>query len=83
MQGLLSALVEMACGDESLGIVDLDWNKIKANYPDNKGIAKRRWDVVLKAVSQLAEETDDPSEMALRSRFTRAQCKRALEELQR
>lgn len=81
-QGLLSALVLMANGDsEELGIIDLDWDAIRKRYPNQKNIQKRSWSAVLKAVKVLLEETDDPEEMAMRSRFTLAQCKRAIKEL--
>lgn len=81
MQGLLSALVEMACGEDELGIIDLDWDAIKKKYPNNKTIAKKRWAIVVECVRALMEDTDDPSEMAARSRFTRAQCERAMKEI--
>lgn len=80
-QGLLSALVLMANGDSELGIIDLDWEEIRKRYPNQKNMQKRSWDAVLKAVRTLMEETDDPEEMAMRSRFTLAQCKRAVKEL--
>lgn len=80
-QGLLSALVLMANGDSELGIIDLDWDEIRKRYPNQKNMQKRSWDAVLKAVRTLMEETDDPEEMAMRSRFTLAQCKRAVKEL--
>ena len=81
-QGLLSALVDMANGDTEMGIIDLDWDAIKKKYPNQKGIQRRSWDAVVKAVRVLMEETDDPVEMALRSRFTIAQCERALREIE-
>lgn len=80
-QGLLSALVLMANGDSQLGIIDLDWEAIRQRYPNQKMIQRKSWDAVLKAVKTLMEETDDPAEMAMRSRFTLAQCERALKEL--
>ena len=80
-QGLLSALVLMANGDSQLGIIDLDWDEIRKRYPNQKTIQRKSWDAVLRAVGAMMEETDDPEEMAMRSRFTLAQCKRALKEL--
>lgn len=80
-QGLLSALVLMANGDSELGIIDLDWDEIRKRYPNQKNLQRRSWDAVLKAVKTLMEETDDPEEMAMRSRFTLAQCQRAVKEL--
>lgn len=80
-QGLLSALVEMACGDDSLGIIDLDWDAIRKKYPNQRQIQKRSWEAVVSAVKQLMEETEDPEQIAMRSRFTLAQVKRAMKEL--
>lgn len=80
-QGLLSALVLMANGDSELGIIDLDWEEIRTRYPNQKRIRKNSWSAVVKAVKTLREETDDPEEIAMRSRFTLAQVKRAMEEL--
>lgn len=80
-QGLLSALVLMANGDVNLGIIDLDWDEIRRRYPNQKAIQKKSWDAVTTAVRALMEETDDPEEMAMRSRFTKAQCERAIREI--
>lgn len=80
-QGLLSALVDMAAGDAEMGIIDLDWKAIQKKYPNQKNIQRRSWDAVVKAVKVLMEETDNPVEMALRSRFTIAQCERAIREI--
>lgn len=80
-QGLLSALVLMVNGDSELGIIDLDWDAIRKRYPNQKTIQRKSWAAVLSAVGVLMEETDDPAEMAMRSRFTLAQCERAVREL--
>lgn len=82
-QGLLSAMVLMANGDgEKYGIVDLDWEAIRKDFPNSKARQKRSWDAVIEAVKTLMEDTDDPEQMAMRSRFTVAQCKRAIKEIQ-
>lgn len=80
-QGLLSALVMMANGDSEMGIVDLDWDEIRKRYPNQKKIRRNSWEAVVKAVKMLMSETDDPEEIAMRSRFTLAQVKRAMEEI--
>lgn len=80
-QGLLTALVLMANGDDEFGIIDIDWDKVRKRYPNAKQARKKSWDAVLAAVRVLMEETDDPEEMAMRSRFTLAQCKRAVKEI--
>ena len=81
-QGLLSALVMMASGDAQYGIMDIDWEKLRKDYPNMKKIQKKSWAAVVSAVKALMEETQDPEEMAMRSRFTLAQITRALEEIQ-
>lgn len=81
-QGLLSALVLMASGEaEELGIIDLDWEKIKAMYPSQKLRQKHSWEAVVKSVRVLMEETKNPEKIAMRSRFTLAQVKRAMREI--
>lgn len=83
MQGLLTALVQMADGKrDDLGIIDLDWNKIRDEYPNLQGKQKRSWDAVTQAVKVLMEEFDTPEEIAMHCRFTIAQVRRAMEELQ-
>ncbi len=80
-QGLLSALVHMACGESDYGIIDLDWEKIQKDFPDLARIQKKSWAAVVQAVETLAEEEDSAEAIAMRSRFTIAQVKRALKEL--
>jgi hypothetical protein len=82
MQGLLSGLVYMANGDTEMGIIDIDWKALQEAFPNNKNRNKRRWDVVVQSVRTLMEETSDPSEIAMRSRWTIGQCKRAVEEIE-
>lgn len=81
-QGLLSALVMMASGDANYGIIDIDWDKLRKDYPSMKKIQKKSWAAVVSAVKTLMNETQDPEEMAMRSRFTLAQITRAIEEIQ-
>lgn len=80
-QGLLSALVYMACGEDDFGIIDLDWAKMRKEFPNSKGIQKKSWDAVLDVVAVLMEETGSAEEIAMRSRFTLKQVQRAMEEL--
>ena len=83
-QGLLSALVYMACGEADYGIIDLDWDKLRKDFPNVKNIQKKSWEAVLDAVCVLLEEDEDstPESIAMRSRFTLKQVQRAMEELQ-
>lgn len=80
-QGLLSALVYMACGEAEYGIIDLDWDKMRKDFPNRKNIAKKSWEAVLDAVCVLMEECDTAEEIAMRSRFTLKQVERAMKEL--
>lgn len=81
-QGLLSALVLMASGEaEELGLIDLDWERIRVVYPSQKLRQKHSWEAVVKAVKVLMQETEDPEKIAMRSRFTLAQVKRAMREI--
>lgn len=82
MQGLVSALVLMADGQHpDFGIIDIDWPTLKRRYPNVSKTRKKSWDAVLLAVEAMMEETQDPEEMAKRSRFTFNQCDRAMKEL--
>lgn len=80
-QGLLTALIMMADGDNSYGIVDIDWEALRENFPTSSEKNKSRWDKLVEAVRQLKRETDDPEEIAMRSRYTIKQVNRALEQL--
>tara|TARA_R100000152_G_C6782307_1_gene219787 strand:- start:22700 stop:23038 length:339 start_codon:yes stop_codon:yes gene_type:complete len=81
-QGLLSALVLMASGEaEELGIIDLDWEMIRTRYPSQKLRQKHSWQALVKSVRVLMEEEADPEKIAMRSRFTLAQVKRAMKEI--
>jgi long-subunit acyl-CoA synthetase (AMP-forming) len=81
-QGLLSALVLMASGEaEELGIIDLDWERMKALYPSQKLRQKHSWQAVVKSVKVLMEEESSAEKIAMRSRFTLAQVKRAMKEI--
>jgi len=81
-QGILSALVMMACGESNYGIIEIDWEKLRKDYPSIKKIQKRSWAAVVLSVKTMMEDTNNPEEMAQRSRFTLAQCERAMKEIQ-
>lgn len=82
MQGLVTALVFMADGQHpDFGIIDIDWKALKRKYPNQEKKRRQSWDAVLLAVEAMMEETDDPAQMAQRSRFTINQCARAMREL--
>ncbi len=80
-QGILSALVMMAAGESNYGIIEIDWVKLRKDFPSVQKIQKRSWKAVLLSVQTLMEETMNPEEMAQRSRFTLAQCERAMKEI--
>lgn len=82
MQGLVTALVFMADGKrDDLGIIDLDWAKIRDEFPNLVNKQKRSWDAVTQAVEVLMEEFDTAEEIAMHCRFTINQVRRAMEEL--
>lgn len=82
-QGLITALVMMAAGKESdLGIIDLDWEKIRKLYPNTASRNRKTWSVVVKAVDALLDEFDTAEEIAMHTRFTIAQVERAMKELE-
>lgn len=82
-QGLLSALVYMACGESEYGNIDLDWDAMRKDFPNRKNIQKKSWEAVLDAVCVLMEEDEDATaeDIAMRSRFTLKQVERAMKEL--
>ena len=81
-QGLVTALVLMADGKEDdLGIIDLDWEKIRKKYPNTASRNRKTWGVVVTAVQTLREEFDTAEEIAMHTRFTIAQVERAMKEL--
>lgn len=81
-QGLLEALVKMANGEaEHLGIIDIDWDRLRRTCPSPRVRQKRSWEKVIRAVDTLMEETTDPVEISRRSRFSIAQVERAMKEL--
>jgi len=81
-QGLLSALVLMAGGQgEELGIIDLDWDQIRKVYPNQKNRQKQSWAALVTSIRGLMGETEDPEKIAMRSRFTLAQVRRAMKEI--
>lgn len=80
--GLLSVLIEIVNGQhEDVGIIDLDWEKVRKMCPNKSNRGKRTWDAVMTAVRELAKDFDTAEEISQHSRFTLAQCRRALEEL--
>lgn len=82
MQGLVGALINMACGDaEHLGIIDIEWRAMRKECPSYRLTQRKAWDAVIKAVETLLEETTDPKEIAQRSRFTLAQVERAITQI--
>jgi len=84
MQGLLTALVQMADGKrEDLGIIDIDWDAMRKECPNLTNKRKRSWDAVVQAVKVLAEEFDTAEEIAMHCRFTIAQVDRALKEIKK
>ena len=80
-QGLLTALVYMACGEADYGIIDIDWEKLRKDFPNVKNIQKNSWEAVLDVVSVLMEEEDTAEAISMRSRFTLKQVERAMREL--
>lgn len=81
-QGLVSALVMLADGKRpELGIVDLDWELIRKEFPNNQERQVRSWALVVQAVKALREEFDTAEEIAMHCRFTINQVRRAMEEL--
>lgn len=80
-QGILSALVMMAAGEANYGIIEIDWVALRKDYPSIQKIQKRSWSAVVQSVKTMMEDTRDPEEMAQRSRFTLAQCERAMKEI--
>lgn len=83
-QGLVTALVLMAAGKETdLGIIDLDWEKIRAAYPNTASRNRKSWSVVVRAVEALLDEFDTAEEIAMHTRFTVAQVERAMKELEK
>lgn len=81
-QGLITALVLMAAGKETdLGIIDLDWEAIRKQYPNTASRNRKSWEVVVKAVRVLMEEFDTAEEIAMHTRFTVAQVDRAMKEI--
>jgi hypothetical protein len=82
MAGLLTSLVLMADRQKpELGIIDLDWDKIRKESPTQATRAVRTWDAVMISVGELAKEFETAEEIAMHSRWTVAQCRRALLEL--
>lgn len=81
-QGLVTALVLMAAGkEESLGIIDLDWEAIQKRYPNTASRNRKTWAVVVVAVEALMDEFDTAEEIAMHTRFTIAQVNRAMKEI--
>lgn len=81
-QGLITALVSMANGDRpDLGIIDLDWDKIKEEYPTTKDRNRKNWTFVVAAVRELMNEFDTAEEISMHCRFTLAQVDRAMKEI--
>ena len=82
MAGLVGMLVQMADAKRSdLGIIDLDWEKMRNERPALAERQKKTWNAVMVAVAELAKEFNTAEEIAMHSRFTVPQVKRALEEL--
>lgn len=82
-QGLLTALVLMANGErEDLGIINIDWSKVKEEFPSFAKRNKNSWEVVRESVRALMDEFDTPEEIAQHSRWTVAQAARAMKEIQ-
>lgn len=80
--GLLSVLIEIANGQHpDCGIIDLDWEKVQKMCPNRGNRAKRTWGAVITAVTELSKDFDTAEEISQHSRFTIAQCRRALEEI--
>lgn len=81
-QGLLTALVMLANQDRpDLGIIDLDWDKIKEEFPTTKDRNRKNWSFVVQAVRALMEEFDTAEEISMHCRYTVAQVIRAMEEI--
>lgn len=82
MQGLVSALILMADRKrEDLGIIDLDWEKLRIECPTAEVRNRKSWDVVVMSVRELMKEFDTPDEIAMHSRWTLPQVTRAMKEI--
>lgn len=82
MQGLVSTLVMMADRKrDDLGIIDLDWDRIRAECPTVKTRNRKTWEVVVMSVRELMKEFTTPDEIAMHSRWTLPQVERAMKEI--
>lgn len=82
MQGLISVLILMADRQrDDLGIIDLDWDKIREECPTVKTRNRKTWEVVVMSVRELMKEFTTPDEIALHSRWTLPQVERAMKEI--
>lgn len=83
MQGLISTLILLADRQrDDLGIIDLDWDKIREECPTVKTRNRKTWEVVVMSVRELMKEFTTPDEIALHSRWTLPQVERAMKEIQ-
>lgn len=83
MQGLISVLILMADRQrDDLGIIDLDWDKIREECPTVKTRNRKTWEIVVMSVRELMKEFTTPDEIALHSRWTLPQVERAMKEIQ-
>lgn len=83
MQGLVSALIMMADRQrDDLGIIDIDWDKLREECPTAKTRNRKTWEIVVSSVGELMKEFSTADEIAMHSRWTLPQVERAMKEIQ-
>lgn len=81
-QGLVSALILMADKKrEDLGVIDLDWDRLRVEAPTAASRNRKTWEVVVVSVRELMKEFATPDEIAMHSRWTLPQVNRAMREI--
>lgn len=81
-QGLVSMLILMADRKrDDLGIIDIDWDRIREECPAVADSNRKRWDIVVLSVRELLKEFSTPDEISLHSRWTLPQVERAMKEI--
>lgn len=78
-KGVLESLVLALDGNDKYGVVELDWGKVKKQYPSREIYLAKRWDQIVDVVVEMfTQGVDDVNEICRRTRLTEAQVRKAM-----